>query len=141
MIMSRLSLNEVEAQSVLDNMHDFTDAEREETLKTLELIRIKKQLFLDTLPKECELIEVDGDGNCLFRAASQIIYGTDEHHMLVRAKTCEYIRKFPQNCGLPKGISEQQPQALLRNKSLAEYLNEMEQPREWGDGKLIDVGF
>jgi len=34
---------------------------------------------------------MDGDGNCLFRAVSDQIYGTDAHHRLIRHACCDYI--------------------------------------------------
>ena len=34
---------------------------------------------------------IDGDGNCLFRAVSDQIYGTDAHHRLIRHACCDYI--------------------------------------------------
>eukprot|EP00742_Colponemidia_sp_Colp-10_P004703 GILJ01005016.1.p1 GENE.GILJ01005016.1~~GILJ01005016.1.p1 ORF type:complete len:538 (-),score=65.74 GILJ01005016.1:200-1813(-) len=34
---------------------------------------------------------VEGDGNCLFRAVSDQIYGTDQYHQLVRQKCLDYM--------------------------------------------------
>ena len=36
---------------------------------------------------------MDGDGNCLFRSISHQVYGTDEHHYLLRQRCVEYIIK------------------------------------------------
>ena len=36
--------------------------------------------------------EVDGDGNCLFRALCYIITGSDDQHLLLRRRIVEYIR-------------------------------------------------
>ena len=32
-----------------------------------------------------------GDGNCLFRSVSDLIYGTDEHYDLVRQRALDYM--------------------------------------------------
>ena len=34
---------------------------------------------------------VDGDGNCLFRAVSRQIYGTEDHHGMIRQESVNYI--------------------------------------------------
>ena len=33
----------------------------------------------------------DGDGNCLFRAVSLQVYGTQDHHALIRDATMSYM--------------------------------------------------
>ena len=38
-----------------------------------------------------EIKKVSGDGNCLFRAISDQIYGTDEYYALIREKCMDYI--------------------------------------------------
>lgn len=38
-----------------------------------------------------QIIEMLGDGNCLFRAVSHQIYGSSEHHLVVRVKCMQYI--------------------------------------------------
>jgi hypothetical protein len=35
--------------------------------------------------------DIRGDGNCLFRAISHQIYGTSEHHQMIREKCVEYM--------------------------------------------------
>lgn len=35
---------------------------------------------------------IEGDGNCQFRAASHCLFGTQEHHAMVRAAAVEYMR-------------------------------------------------
>lgn len=42
----------------------------------------------------CHLHEqqVGNDGNCLFRSVSHQIYGTEDHHELIRRKCVEYMR-------------------------------------------------
>jgi hypothetical protein len=43
------------------------------------------------LQRNMTLISSEGDGNCLFRSVSDQIYGTEEHHLLVRAKCMDYM--------------------------------------------------
>ncbi len=39
---------------------------------------------------------VAGDGNCLFRSISHQLYGTEDHHMLMRHSACDYMVR---SCG------------------------------------------
>ena len=41
--------------------------------------------------KDMRVVRCDPDGNCLFRAASHQIYGTEAHHALVRERTLDYM--------------------------------------------------
>ena len=38
------------------------------------------------------IVEVGGDGNCLFRAISHQVYGTEDHHRLIRVRCIDYIQ-------------------------------------------------
>ncbi|KDO18068.1 hypothetical protein SPRG_16510 [Saprolegnia parasitica CBS 223.65] len=40
---------------------------------------------------ELDLVQVPGDGNCLFRAISHQVYGDDQHHAVVRASCMDYM--------------------------------------------------
>lgn len=40
-----------------------------------------------------ELRDITGDGNCLFRALSDQLEGTEGNHLLYRRQVCEYMRK------------------------------------------------
>ena len=39
-------------------------------------------------------VSIKGDGNCLFRAFSHIIFGDEANHMLVRKSICDYLEEF-----------------------------------------------
>jgi OTU domain-containing protein 5 len=41
--------------------------------------------------KGLEILQVEGDGNCLFRSVSHQVYGDDRYHAIVRAKCMEYM--------------------------------------------------
>jgi len=40
---------------------------------------------------ELVIVDMGDDGNCLFRSISHQIYGTQNHHLLIRAKVVEYL--------------------------------------------------
>ncbi|KAK6630193.1 hypothetical protein RUM43_004953 [Polyplax serrata] len=40
-----------------------------------------------------ERFSIVGDGNCLFRAVSLYLYGTQEYHMMLRYKAVNYLRE------------------------------------------------
>ncbi|XP_070567274.1 uncharacterized protein [Ptychodera flava] len=50
-----------------------------------------KRQQLSIQPKSYKKVIVEGDGNCLFRAISQGIYGTQDHHNAIRLQTINYI--------------------------------------------------
>ena len=41
---------------------------------------------------QLKIVSVAGDGNCLFRSVSHQVYGSDEHHGVVRAKCMDYMQ-------------------------------------------------
>lgn len=47
------------------------------------------------------VVQVEGDGNCLFRSVSHQIYGDDSHHRLVRARCMDYMEVREGWCELP----------------------------------------
>jgi OTU domain-containing protein 5 len=42
--------------------------------------------------KGFKIVEIRGDGNCLFRAVSHQVFLTEEHHGLLRKKCVEHLR-------------------------------------------------
>ena len=46
-----------------------------------------------TLPSSFKIIQVQGDGNCLFRAISLQIYGDETFHNQIRGNCANYIQK------------------------------------------------
>ena len=67
-----------------ENNFSLKDEEDEEEIK------FKILLFQNNLV----LREVLGDGNCMFRAVSDQVYGTDEHHQIIREKCMDYLVIF-----------------------------------------------
>ena len=43
------------------------------------------------LQSNLRIREVKGDGNCLFRAVSDQVYGTDQYYELIREKCMDYL--------------------------------------------------
>ena len=37
------------------------------------------------------VIGADGDGNCLFRSVSRQMYGSEDHHAMIRARCMDYM--------------------------------------------------
>lgn len=71
-----------------------------------------------------EIIEMQADGNCLFRSVSHQLYGTPEHHLIVRLKCAEYMQSqsvfFSQF--IEGGLTQ-----------FASYLTALRRDGEWGD--------
>ena len=75
----------------------------------------------------------EGDGNCLFRTVSHQIYGTQEHHGLIRRACVDYMENeaayFSNFVALSVG-------GFL---TFADYLNNMRSDGEWGDEPEIQA--
>ncbi|GKY96537.1 hypothetical protein MPSEU_000613200 [Mayamaea pseudoterrestris] len=57
-------------------------------------------LFEKSLQKRgLEIIEMAGDGNCLFRAVALQVYGDVEMHLDVRAAVCDFMEQDPEHFG------------------------------------------
>lgn len=62
-----------------------------------------------------------GDGNCQFRSVSKLLFGSPEHHLLVRSKAIEYMEQ-----------NKPRFQNFL-GEDFALYLKEMSRAGSWGD--------
>eukprot|EP01016_Furgasonia_blochmanni_P024276 TRINITY_DN2615_c0_g1_i7.p1 TRINITY_DN2615_c0_g1~~TRINITY_DN2615_c0_g1_i7.p1 ORF type:complete len:360 (-),score=51.03 TRINITY_DN2615_c0_g1_i7:1066-2145(-) len=87
--------------------------------------------FKQALAKKGLLIkEIDTDGNCLFRAISEQIYGTEEFHKLIRRICMDYIdieREYFKNY-IIGGIAK-----------IDDYLHRKRQDGVWGDDVEIQA--
>lgn len=82
-----------------------------------EELRLVKRLKSLHLQMDVQL----GDGNCQFRSVSKLLFGSAEHHFLVRSKAIEYM---------------EQNKARFQNflgEDFALYLKEMKNSGCWGD--------
>ena len=68
------------------------------------------RLHVRVKPAEEDIHDVDSEGNCLFCCLSHVTTGTQDHHMDIRGKLCQFIRenrdKFRFYTGDKKSIEE-----------------------------------
>ena len=71
----------------------MTETEVEEIKRRIQEIKEKENNFRRVLAlKGMKIKEIEGDGNCLFRAISDQIYqGDQSHHDLIRQACMDYI--------------------------------------------------
>ena len=82
-----------------------------------------EQLEARLLALGCEMHVMEGDGNCQFRSAAFNLFGSQEHHAVVRASAVEHMRRHADFFGMYfEGHAE-----------FAKYLREMGRSRTWGD--------
>lgn len=74
----------------------------------------------------CELIEIVGDGNCLFRSISCNLFKKQKYHMYVRKRCVEHMK----NC-------HEEYSVYFENKEFEKYLNDMSKNGHWGDELCI----
>lgn len=67
--------------------------------------------------------DVSNDGNCFFRAVSDQLYGTEEHHMSLREGTCEYLLEN----------KEHYQHFVDDEQSFDEYVSDMKTDGVWAD--------
>ena len=86
------------------------------------IVRGKKLLGERLRNLRLESVSVKDDGACQFRAFSQQLYGTQEHHRAVRAKVVQHMRQEETFFG-----------AMFDEGELPIYLQTMDRSRTWGD--------
>lgn len=79
--------------------------------------------FRDELLRSLNLVVLDqgGEGNCLFRSMSHQLYGTSDHHEMIRNYCMDYIE------------AEANFFQSFINEDLADYVARKRQLGEWGD--------
>lgn len=66
------------------------DSDNEKEIKRKEAEDLEK--LLEIIGHEGKKIHrIEGDGNCVFRAISHQLYGTEDHHFLLRQVTMDYL--------------------------------------------------
>lgn len=135
--MEKLDLTRVQADEMVSNLEAFTPEERVEVVASYEQIHKTQEEFKASLTLQgMELIMIEADGNCLFRACSQILYGTQEHHKMLREAACRYIAKNPNACGLREG--EDRNKGLKSyDGDLGTYLKDLAKETVWGDDAAL----
>jgi len=93
------------------------------------LSREQREEFYKGLRKNYgyEVLEIPGDGNCLFRTFAHQIYNDQEKHMDVRKECCDYLEK------------EQSTFAVFIPEDLKTYVGKMRTKNQWGGHVEIAV--
>lgn len=82
----------------------------------------KERKFLEALgKKKLHVIEVEGDGNCLFRAISHQLYLTEDNHEVLRRKCVEHL------------MAHKHRFSLFCADDYDEHVREMAKSCSWGD--------
>lgn len=93
--------------------------------------RNPEERFEDDLDRDgLEIISIESDGNCLFRAFSHQIYGTEDHHRYIRMRTMDYCEK--EKTFFNHFIPEEYP-------SIEDYIRHRRQDGVWGDNLEIQI--
>ena len=95
---------------------------------SVSLSQTQEEKFKEEMRKNnFEVREVRGDGNCLFRAISDQIYGSDSHHEIVRQRCMDYLK-------VQKRYFE-----LFIEDDFDEYIKEKRKNGVWGDDIELEV--
>ena len=94
------------------------DATREDKIAAGKALLGQRLAFL-----ALRMVEMEDDGNCQFRALSHELYGSQDHHLRVRAGAVAYLRAHEADFAPFVGTAA----------DWAHYLGRMAKSREWGD--------
>ena len=98
--------------------HAIRDATREDKIAAGKALLGQRLAFL-----ALRMVEMEDDGNCQFRALSHELYGSQDHHLRVRAGAVAYLRAHEADFAPFVGTAA----------DWAHYLGRMAKSREWGD--------
>lgn len=134
---SKLGLTEAQAEAMVGNLEALTKEEREQIVAQYEALHKTDLEFRTSLQaKGLELVLIEADGNCLFRACSQILYGSQEHHKILRDTACRFIAKRPAECGL--AVGDDRVRALQAwGGDFQAYLEDLQKESVWGDDACV----
>ena len=80
------------------------------------------------LGKGMKIVDVGGDGNCLFRSIAHQAYGDEEQHRVVRVKCMQYI------------LTEKEYfKSFIEGGKVDEYVETKKQDGKWGDNIEIQA--
>ena len=82
--------------------------------------------FLYTQSRKCR--SVLGDGNCLFRAVSHQLYGSEDQHLQIRHSLCNFIEQ---------NQSKYEPYWIELTTSFSSHLKDIKKAGCWGTGLEI----
>ena len=114
-------LRQEEEARVKRKQMEEPDQRRQEELRVLwkgreERFRRKLQ------DKELLIKDMEGDGNCLFRAVADQVYGRQQLHRLIRQKCMDYLE-----------ANQAYFQAFVSEENFGEYVQRKRQEGVWGD--------
>ena len=117
------SLNNIEINTNSNHKNILNNKRKRsnENKKTLTNEDEEEDFQILLLQSNLQIKEVKGDGNCLFRAVSDQVYGTDQYYELLREKCMDYLvimRRF-----FEPYIGE----------NFDEYIKEKRKNQTWGD--------
>jgi len=73
-------------------MHKFAKKDIQTEIKEFNYNETREDAFSRVLrEKDWVVFPVEGDGNCMFRSVSHQVYGTTEHHELIRKYCTDYL--------------------------------------------------
>ncbi|CRG99442.1 OTU-like cysteine protease, putative [Plasmodium relictum] len=91
-----------------------------------EYINGRKILENRLLTIGCEIIQVPGDGNCLFRSISFNLFEKQKYHMYVRRRCAEHMLNFKDEYSI-----------YFEDNNFYEYIKNMSKNGYWGDELCI----
>lgn len=120
----------------MDYNEDVQDSSNSLDVQEKETDLSSHDYFIAALAlKSLEVIEIASDGNCLFRSFSHQVYGSDEHHELVREYCMDYMTE--NSAFFADFIST--VENLDKMEAFAKYVVNMRKLKSWGDHLEIQV--
>ena len=79
---------------------------------------------------DLELVDIDSDGHCQYKAISWTLFGTQDHYLTLRWQTAQYMR----NCR-----SRFAPVMPQKFTTFDEYCEAIAMTNEWGDHSSLQI--
>jgi hypothetical protein len=106
-----------------EDQHSLHREPTAEEIANFEAEINKERIFIQTLQtKGFHIIEIEGDGNCLFRAISHQLYLNEEYHEQLRHLCCEHLKKH-----------QNRFEKFIVDIKFSEYIMEMSKHGTWAD--------
>ncbi|KAH9249687.1 hypothetical protein BASA81_012483 [Batrachochytrium salamandrivorans] len=118
-----LSLHVLEESHRLAEFGRYT--ERQQVEETQREVDFRKAL---RMRNGMQVIDVSPDGNCLFRAMSILLFGTQDQHGDIRTKVCEYL--LSESARFELFLVAENDTGM--EFTFADYVKNMRKPGEWG---------
>lgn len=107
---------------VNENFEEETDDAIARSAEALQAEIEKERRFIEALARKgLHVIEIEGDGNCLFRAISHQLYLNEDHHEALRRQCVEHL------------VYHKKRFSLFCTEDFEEHVKEMSKVGIWGD--------